>query len=106
MTNEPSRPLDIKGSEKYKRVFTEIYRDKVFFSRIKLEDKLGVEYEPYIFAALNSAKIMLVGDSYSDNGALMDASTISSTVSMVIAQEIAIMMCIMICTTAATTSSH
>lgn len=32
---------------------------KVFFSRITLEDKLGVEYEPYIFAALNSAKIML-----------------------------------------------
>lgn len=32
---------------------------KVFFSRISLEDKLGQEYEPYIFAALNSAKIML-----------------------------------------------
>ena len=33
---------------------------RVFFSRITLEDKLGAEYEPYIFAALNSAKIMLV----------------------------------------------
>ena len=33
---------------------------RVFFSRITLEDKLGVAYEPYIFAALNSAKIMLV----------------------------------------------
>ena len=33
---------------------------KVFFSRITLEDKLGTEYEPYIFAALNSAKVMLV----------------------------------------------
>lgn len=32
---------------------------KVFFSRITLEDKLGQEYEPYIFAALNSARIML-----------------------------------------------
>ncbi|MBR6514357.1 MAG: TIR domain-containing protein [Clostridia bacterium] len=32
---------------------------RVFFSRITLEDKLGVEYEPYIFAALNNAKIML-----------------------------------------------
>ena len=32
---------------------------RVFFSRISLEDKLGVAYEPYIFAALNSAKIML-----------------------------------------------
>ena len=33
---------------------------RVFFSRITLEDKLGTEYEPYIFAALNSAKLMLV----------------------------------------------
>ena len=33
---------------------------RVFFSRISLEDKLGTEYEPYIFAALNSAKVMLV----------------------------------------------
>ncbi len=32
---------------------------RVFFSRVTLEDKLGQEYEPYIFAALNSAKIML-----------------------------------------------
>lgn len=32
---------------------------RVFFSRISLEDKLGTEYEPYIFAALHSAKIML-----------------------------------------------
>lgn len=38
---------------------------KVFFSRITLEDKLGQEYEPYIFAALNSAKVMLsVGTQY------------------------------------------
>lgn len=33
---------------------------KVFFARITLEDKLGQEYEPYIFAALNSAKVMVV----------------------------------------------
>lgn len=33
---------------------------KVFFSRITLEDKLGTAYEPYIFAALNSAKVMIV----------------------------------------------
>lgn len=33
---------------------------KVFFARITLEDKLGQEYEPYIFAALSSAKVMLV----------------------------------------------
>ena len=44
----------------------EIYNDltemgyKVFFSRITLEDKLGIAYEPYIFAALNSAPLMLV----------------------------------------------
>ena len=32
---------------------------KVFFARITLEDKLGSAYEPYIFAALNSAKVMV-----------------------------------------------
>lgn len=32
---------------------------RVFFSRISLEDKLGSQYEPFIFAALNSAKVML-----------------------------------------------
>ena len=33
---------------------------KVFYAPITLEDKLGQEYEPYIFAALNTAKVMLV----------------------------------------------
>ena len=33
---------------------------KVFFSRITLEDKLGTAYEPYIFAALHSVKVMVV----------------------------------------------
>jgi tetratricopeptide (TPR) repeat protein/TolA-binding protein len=33
---------------------------KVFFSRITLENKLGTAYEPYIFAALNLAKVMVV----------------------------------------------
>lgn len=32
---------------------------RVFFARISLENKAGTEYEPYIFAALNSAKLML-----------------------------------------------
>ncbi len=43
-------------------IYNELTREgyKVFFSRISLEDKLGSEYEPYIFAALNSAKIMIV----------------------------------------------
>ena len=44
---------------------TELYHEltkegfKVFFSRITLEDKLGTDYEPYIFAALHSAKVMV-----------------------------------------------
>lgn len=33
---------------------------KVFFSKISLESKLGSQYEPHIFAALNSAKVMIV----------------------------------------------
>lgn len=33
---------------------------KTFFARITLEDRLGRDYEPYIFNALNSAKVMLV----------------------------------------------
>ena len=47
-------------------IATELYHEltqegfKVFFSRITLEDKLGTAYEPYIFAALNSAKVMVV----------------------------------------------
>lgn len=40
---------------------------KVFFARITLEDKLGTEYEPYIFAALNSAKVMVVVGTNSKN---------------------------------------
>ena len=44
---------------------------RAFFSRISLEDKLGQEYEPYIFAALHSAKIMLVfGTSYDNFNAV------------------------------------
>ena len=33
---------------------------RVFYAAITLEDKLGTEYEPYIYAALHSAKVMLV----------------------------------------------
>lgn len=32
---------------------------KVFYAAITLEDKLGTEYEPYIFSALNTSKVML-----------------------------------------------
>ena len=53
------RTLDsVIAQEIYKELTNDGYR--VFFSRISLEDKLGTEYEPYIFAALNSAKVMLV----------------------------------------------
>ena len=43
-------------------IYYELTKDgyKVFFARITLEDKLGKQYEPYIFSALNSAKVMLV----------------------------------------------
>lgn len=51
------------AEEIYNALNKEGYR--VFFSRISLEDKIGQEYEPYIFAALHSAKIMLaVGTDY------------------------------------------
>lgn len=40
---------------------------RVFFSRISLEDKLGADYEPCIFAALNSAKVMLMVTTDSDH---------------------------------------
>ena len=46
------------AAELYHELTREGY--KVFFSRITLEDKLGIAYEPYIFAALNSAKVMVV----------------------------------------------
>ena len=53
-----NRTLDsVLAQDVYDALTDKGYR--VFFSRITLEDKLGVEYEPYIFAALNSAKIML-----------------------------------------------
>ena len=58
------RTLDsVLAQDVYDHLTAKGYR--VFFSRISLEDKLGVEYEPYIFAALNSAKVMLAfGTSY------------------------------------------
>lgn len=49
----------------YKNLTKEGY--KVFYSKITLEDKLGSEYEPYIFAALYSAKVMLVVTTSKEN---------------------------------------
>ena len=51
-------PDSVLAMELYHQLVQEGY--KVFFSRITLEDKLGIAYEPYIFAALNSAKVMVV----------------------------------------------
>ena len=47
----------VLAQEIYDALTTKNY--KVFFSRITLEDKLGEQYEPYIYAALSSSKIML-----------------------------------------------
>lgn len=51
-------PDSVLANELYHELTEEGF--KVFFSRITLEDKLGNAYEPYIFAALNSAKVMVV----------------------------------------------
>ena len=51
-------PDSVLAQEMYYQLTKEGY--KVFFSRISLEDKFGSAYEPYIFAALNSAKVMIV----------------------------------------------
>lgn len=53
------RTIDsVRASELYQELTKEGY--KTFFAEITLEDKLGVEYEPYIFSALQSSKIMIV----------------------------------------------
>ena len=51
-------PDSVLATDLYHQLTQESF--KVFFSRITLEDKLGTAYEPYIFAALNSAKVMVV----------------------------------------------
>ena len=51
-------PDSVLATDLYHQLTNEGF--KVFFSRITLEDKLGTAYEPYIFAALNSAKAMVV----------------------------------------------
>lgn len=48
----------VLAQDMYYQLIREGY--KVFFARVTLEGKLGTEYEPYIFAALNSAKVMIV----------------------------------------------
>ena len=55
-TKERTRD-SLDAQDIYYQLTQEGYR--VFFSRITLEDKVGTEYEPYIFAALHSAKVMI-----------------------------------------------
>lgn len=53
------RTLDsVLASELYEILQKEGY--KVFYARVTLDDKFGVAYEPYIFAALQSSKVMIV----------------------------------------------
>lgn len=55
----------IAAQELYNKLTAEGY--KVFFSRITLEDKIGTEYEPYIYAALASSKVMITVSSSKEN---------------------------------------
>jgi len=59
-TNESNEHTkdSVIASEIYHRLTDEGF--KVFYSAITLENILGQEYEPYIFAALTSARVMLV----------------------------------------------
>ena len=57
-SNGRRTPDSVLANDLYHQLVNEGF--KVFFSRITLEDKLGTAYEPYIFAALNSAKVMVV----------------------------------------------
>lgn len=55
----------IKAQKLYEKLTEAGY--KVFFSRITLEDKIGTEYEPYIYAALYSSKVLLTICSSKEN---------------------------------------
>ncbi len=51
-------PDSVLANDLYHQLTQENLR--VFFARITLEDKIGQEYEPYIYSALMSAKVMVV----------------------------------------------
>lgn len=51
-------PDSYDAQELYHALEAEGYR--VFFSRVSLREKVSEHYEPYIYAALNSAKVMIV----------------------------------------------
>lgn len=64
--NKGNRTKDSIAAQKlYEKLTQSGY--KVFFSRITLEDKIGTEYEPYIYAALYSSKVMLTVCSSKEN---------------------------------------
>lgn len=53
------RTIDsVRAGEIYRELTQEGFR--VFFAPVTLENKLGEDYEPYIFAAIHSAKVMVV----------------------------------------------
>lgn len=61
-----SRTKDsVEAQKLYEKLTEQGY--KVFFSRITLEDKAGTQYEPYIYAALSSSKVMLTVCSSKEN---------------------------------------
>lgn len=64
--NKGNRTKDSIAAQKlYEKLTDSGY--KVFFSRITLEDKIGTEYEPYIYAALYSSRVMLTVCSSKEN---------------------------------------
>ncbi len=58
---DDSTSLRTEDSSLAQDIYTELIKDgyKVFFSRVTLKEKAGEEYEPYIYAALSSAKVMV-----------------------------------------------
>ena len=67
-------------------IYTELIKDgyKVFFSRVTLREVAGTEYEPYIYAALSSAKIMLaIGTKYEYYDAVWVKNEWSRFISMI-----------------------
>ena len=58
-TDNGKRTADsVLANDIYYQLVQENY--KVFYAPITLEDKIGQAYEPYIFSALNTAKVMIV----------------------------------------------
>lgn len=67
-------------------IYTELIKEgyKVFFSRVTLREVAGTEYEPYIYAALSSAKVMLaIGTKYEYYDAVWVKNEWSRFISMI-----------------------